>query len=1234
VCWSLCKVEFPETRLAIASSFELATCLSLLHLRLKINQSLLLLRSHHPINLRGRDRGFALHHSPCLFVSPLPPPARIMNHWAALRHERFALVHLAESFCVYANKRRDDVAPPEERSLSRLRASIEPMNSVHFEVLVVGERGNGKSTFASALLGLSVFPSSTHPGQTVFTKLVHGETPTLTVVKQTGPPEVIDISQAYARLQAGDPGGWNEQVRPKVIKRDEQGRILQEAFQVSEVLIALPDETLRGGLCLVDTPGINETEALTSRVVERCKTATAVLFVCSATRGMISEQEQRVLRDMKAAGVREVFVVFNHLDRHRENCLDNGDNPIATEQNLRLRTEEMLRSIFSMATVTPNIFFVASRPLLRVAGENSLRGSGEENEFVRGFRETKETLMREFSQRGPLATINRFTQGLHELLDHYSQQCTLQLGADRVGEDALSELRSVVEEYGELVSDAESWCTNNRDVLVRLLAKYILRALRNLLRFDSWEGQTDIQIKARLVELLQSLVHKDQTNFSYDEADSFKSELSDAISRQLSRSVADVIHSPEFAEDLHHEMEALHSRVARLEECVRHVYQFARVIVLERNAPLAFHQFVRVVASHRQGLFEDLPSWAIPFIVFTLPLSLLLSIPVVVYQVFTAFHRKVKSYQASEILDEFADDLFTSLRLGPEARTWWEHPTIEDKHACSELLRQSFDALSSAIRTSIISEWKAQQTRHTDNLRLLESPDPEKQQRVQQVFQLCNEIHEDASRVVFSMLCKMRGLEQFGLYGNPSHSIQLAALIAASSEELPDFQESQDGRLQALISRTAQRFHSRSSVEPGSSAPVKPGSSVLVDPSSLVSLLYLHCLAQELGKTLYLVGFTSVTVVSPSVDLAERVVSSHSLSHFAEIDLSPASIVLVFDGVQHFDALVPTHVRDRLRRGLFQKLQAVKLLILRAMETDAPPVTPEELDREYNGLRRLLWPFSLKNADVQFEKPLGGASASAFGALSKAEVFHRSVAIKRLRESSLIDRYMFYVEAAIISMLQSPWIARSLGLLLEDDSEAIVLELGHCDLQRRLGELRNSCSENDWLPCFVQMCSALFTMHQSGVVHADIKPANILCSVNQDSLRDVTIKMVDFGVSGYSPEPAADLVRRTFVGTRLFMPEELLRPTSGEYLAAAADIFSLGATMLWCLDQQMRPRVVHSMMDRQQLYDWVQGSDSISTELKAVLLPTMHTDPVQRPSAATLREQIWNLFWQRRQSSR
>ena len=1215
MCWSLCKVEFPETRLAIASSFELATCLSLLHLRLKINQSLLLLRSHHPINLRTLSAKADTTALVCLFVSPLPPPARIMNHWAALCHERFALVHLAESFCVYANNRRDDVAPPEERSLSRLRASIEAMNSVHFEVLVVGERGNGKSTFASALLGLPVFPSSTHPGQTVFTKLVHGETPTLTVVKQTGPPEVIDISQAYDRLQAGDPGGWNEQVRPRVIQRDEQGRIFQEARQVSEVLIALPLETLRGGLCLVDTPGLNETETLTSRVVERCKTATAVLFVCSATRGMVSEQEQGVLRHMRAAGVREVFVMFNHLDRHRENCSDNGDDPIATERNLRLRTEEILRSIFRMATATRNVFLVASRPLLRVAGENSLRGSGGENEFVRGFLETKETLMREFSQRGPLATINRFSAVVQWMLAHNKTQCSLQLGGKLVGEAPIAELRTVVGQYGELVADAESWCANNRNVLVRLLAKYLLRALRNLLRFDSWEGKTDIQIKARLVELLQSLVHKEQTKLSYEEAESYKSELLDAISTRFSEIVRELIDSPEFAEDLHHEMESLHSCVARLERRALAVYNHAELMVQYGGdvaaIPVNFNHLLSLLEARR-----EVSAHLADYSFFSR-----------VVQAIVAVFRKLGRYHVNGILDEVAKALFTSLRLGPEARTWWEHPNNEGNHTSSELLRQSSDALSSAIRTSIIAEWETRLARHTENLRLLESPDPEKQQRVQQMLQLCNQVHEDASRVVFSMLCKIRGLEQFGLYGNPSHSIQLAALIAASSEaELFDLSESQDERLQALLSRTAQMFNSRKSELPAQSNPKFAQCSWH---------LQLHCLAQELGKTLYVVGFTSVTKVSPRVGLAERVVSRHSLSHFAEIDLSPAnSIVLVFDGVQHFDALVPTRVRDQLRRVLFQKLQAVKLLIMRAMETDAPPVTREEFDREFNGLRRLLWPFSLKNADVQFEAPLGGASASAFGALSKAEVFHRSVAIKRLRESSLIDRYMFYVEAAIISMLQSPWIARSLGLLLEDDSEAIVLELGHCDLQRRLGELRNSCSENDWLPCFVQMCSALFTMHQSGVVHADIKPANILCSVNQDSLRDVTIKMVDFGVSGYSPEPAADLVRRTFVGTRLFMPEELLRPTSGEYLAAAADIFSLGATMLWCLDQQMRPRVVHSMMDRQQLYDWVQGSDSISTELKAVLLPTMHTDPVQRPSAATLREQIWNLFWQRRQSSR
>lgn len=87
-----------------------------------------------------------------------------------------------------------------------------------------------------------------------------------------------------------------------------------------------------------------------------------------------------------------------------------------------------------------------------------------------------------------------------------------------------------------------------------------------------------------------------------------------------------------------------------------------------------------------------------------------------------------------------------------------------------------------------------------------------------------------------------------------------------------------------------------------------------------------------------------------------------------------------------------------------------------------------------------------------------------------------------------------------------------------------------------------------------QVLQGLLYLHDQGVIHRDIKGANILTT------KDGLVKLADFGVA---TRTAAGLHESSVVGTPYWMAPEVIELSGA---TTASDIWSLGCTIIELLD--------------------------------------------------------------------
>lgn len=162
-----------------------------------------------------------------------------------------------------------------------------------FNLVVTGEFKRGKSTVINALIGTDLLPTGVVPLTSVVTRLQYGDVPAATVAFNNGEYRAVALDAL--------PDYVTERGNPK------------NAKGVREVSLAYPVEWLRGGIRLVDTPGIGSVHQHNTEVTyQYLPQADAVIFVASVDQPVSRTELDFLAKIRRYAG--KVLCLLNKLD--------------------------------------------------------------------------------------------------------------------------------------------------------------------------------------------------------------------------------------------------------------------------------------------------------------------------------------------------------------------------------------------------------------------------------------------------------------------------------------------------------------------------------------------------------------------------------------------------------------------------------------------------------------------------------------------------------------------------------------------------------------------------------------------------------------------------------------------------------------------------------------------------------------------------------------------------------
>ncbi|KAM6126720.1 dual specificity protein kinase TTK [Pterocles gutturalis] len=252
-----------------------------------------------------------------------------------------------------------------------------------------------------------------------------------------------------------------------------------------------------------------------------------------------------------------------------------------------------------------------------------------------------------------------------------------------------------------------------------------------------------------------------------------------------------------------------------------------------------------------------------------------------------------------------------------------------------------------------------------------------------------------------------------------------------------------------------------------------------------------------------------------------------------------------------------------------------------------------------------------------------GGSSKVFQVLNEKKQLY-AVKYVNLEEADQQTVESYKNEIALLSKLQqhSDKIIRLYGHEITDHHIYMVMECGNIDLNSWLKKKKN-IDPLERKSYWKNMLEAVHTIHEYGIIHSDLKPANFL-------IVDGMLKLIDFGIANQMQPDVTSIIKDSQVGTMNYMPPEAIKDMSsyGENgksrskISPKSDVWSLGC-ILYCMTYRRTPfqhitnpiNKMHAIVDPS--YE-IEFPDIAEKDLQDVLKRCLVRNPKQRISVSEL----------------
>ncbi|MFI6150006.1 protein kinase [Streptomyces sp. NPDC051109] len=240
------------------------------------------------------------------------------------------------------------------------------------------------------------------------------------------------------------------------------------------------------------------------------------------------------------------------------------------------------------------------------------------------------------------------------------------------------------------------------------------------------------------------------------------------------------------------------------------------------------------------------------------------------------------------------------------------------------------------------------------------------------------------------------------------------------------------------------------------------------------------------------------------------------------------------------------------------------------------------------------------------------------------ELLNREVAVKVMRaytDASAVEladlRTRMQREAQAAARIRHGGVVTVHDVTEEEGLPVIVMELVDGPSLDDVLEKRGPLAPHDAAAIGAKLMDALDAAHRAGVLHRDVKPANVLLE------RDGRVVLTDFGIATVQASGDEDMAKLTrsgdIIGSLDYLPPERAQ---GREPGPASDIWSLGMTLYAAVEGTYPFRRTSAWSTLSAIVTEPLPEPRRAGALAPVLLALMAKDPESRPTAGRAREML------------